>query len=101
MLLVLCDVCTVKACPGVCVAERIADYCEAVLDVVELCKPGLRCCVSRDAYGDGELPPKLVLIERNGSRPSSGALLPLQMCIVITFLDLAIKPFLVLTLFRF
>ena len=67
--------CAVKACPGVCVAERIADYCEAVLDVSDLCKPGLRCCVSRDAYADGELPEKLVLMDRNGSRPTSGTVL--------------------------
>ncbi|BET02077.1 Tryp_SPc [Nesidiocoris tenuis] len=45
-----------KNCPGVCVAERIADYCEAVLpDNVTvpgtvLCKEGLRCCVTRDAH---------------------------------------------------
>lgn len=78
MLLVLRGVCAVKACPGVCVAERIADYCEAVLNVLDLCKPGLRCCVSRDSYGDGELPPNLVLMDRNGSRPTSGSfLLPL------------------------
>ncbi|PNF34708.1 hypothetical protein B7P43_G05488 [Cryptotermes secundus] len=63
---------SVKACPGVCVAERIADYCEAVLDVSELCKSGLRCCVSRDSYGDGELPPNLVLMDRNVSHPTSG-----------------------------
>lgn len=100
MLLVLCGVCAVKACPGVCVAERIADYCEAVLNVLELCKPGLRCCVSRDSYGDGELPPNLVLMDRNGSRPSSGALLPLQLCSMVTFLDLTNRRALVLTLFR-
>ncbi|KAL1461117.1 hypothetical protein WDU94_013048 [Cyamophila willieti] len=58
-------------CLGVCVAERIADYCEAVLNDVSLCKPGLRCCVSKDAYS-GTLPPNLVIMERNGSRPNSG-----------------------------
>lgn len=63
-----------------CVAERIADYCEAVLDVSDLCKPGLRCCVSRDAYADGELPEKLVLMDRNGSRPTSGTVLPPNVC---------------------
>lgn len=75
MLLVLCGMCAVKACPGVCVAERIADYCEAVLDVSELCKSGLRCCVSRDSYGDGELPPNLVLMDRNVSHSTSGEIL--------------------------
>nr|CAD7194728.1 unnamed protein product [Timema douglasi] len=64
----------VKACPGVCVAERIADYCEAVLDVKELCKTGLRCCVSRDVYGDTDLPPNLIIMDRNTSRlPSSSS----------------------------
>lgn len=75
MLLVFCGMCAVKACPGVCVAERIADYCEAVLDASELCKSGLRCCVSRDSYGDGELPPNLVLMDRNASHPTSGEIL--------------------------
>ncbi|KAK7873858.1 hypothetical protein R5R35_005721 [Gryllus longicercus] len=64
---------SVKSCPGVCVAERIAEYCEAVLASDDLCKAGLRCCVSRDVYSDGDLPPNLVVIERNGSRPSSSA----------------------------
>uniref|UniRef100_A0AAR5PVP1 Peptidase S1 domain-containing protein n=1 Tax=Dendroctonus ponderosae TaxID=77166 RepID=A0AAR5PVP1_DENPD len=44
-----------KACAekrGVCVAERVADYCEAILNTSSLCKPGLKCCVSSDAYGD-------------------------------------------------
>lgn len=50
-----------------CVAERIADYCEAVLDVSSLCKAGLRCCVSRDSYGE-ETPANLVIMDRNNSR---------------------------------
>lgn len=52
-------------------AERIADYCDAVLNVETLCKPGYRCCVSRDAFGDSP-PPELVVIDRtklNGTRP--------------------------------
>ncbi|CAH0562526.1 unnamed protein product [Brassicogethes aeneus] len=49
-----------KACPGVCVAERIADYCEAILPTENLCKPGLRCCVSSDAFGD-KPPPNLII----------------------------------------
>lgn len=59
-------------CLGVCVAERIADYCEAVLNDANLCKPGLRCCVSKDAYS-GTLPPNLVIMERNGTKPNSGS----------------------------
>jgi len=90
--LVLCGMCAVKACPGVCVAERIADYCEAVLDVSEMCKSGLRCCVSRDSYGDGELPPNLVLMDHNGSRPSSGALLPLHSCSMFSFSEVTDRP---------
>ncbi|XP_046397194.1 protein masquerade isoform X2 [Ischnura elegans] len=56
-------------CPGVCVAERIADYCEATLGPPALpagsntqqsgppplCKAGLRCCISKEgpsASGD-------------------------------------------------
>ncbi|KAL3290114.1 hypothetical protein HHI36_023481 [Cryptolaemus montrouzieri] len=50
----------IKICRGVCVAERISDYCEAILDAPDLCKPGLRCCVSSDAYGD-KAPPNLII----------------------------------------
>lgn len=49
-----------KACPGVCVAERIADYCEAILTTEDLCKPSLKCCVSSDAFGD-KIPPNLII----------------------------------------
>ncbi|XP_014240952.1 serine proteinase stubble [Cimex lectularius] len=50
-----------KNCPGVCVAERIADYCEAVLShnkntTGPLCKEGLRCCVTRDAFPNAQAP---------------------------------------------
>lgn len=89
MLLLLCVMCAVKACPGVCVAERIADYCEAVLDVSELCKSGLCCCVSRDSYGDGELPSNLVLMDRNVSRPTSGEIL---FCNFFSFLEATGRP---------
>ncbi|KAL0269771.1 UNVERIFIED_CONTAM: hypothetical protein PYX00_007394 [Menopon gallinae] len=61
----------VKTCPGVCVAERIADYCEAVLNVKELCKPGLRCCVSNDVYGDGKPPQNLIVMNKNSTKPPS------------------------------
>ncbi|XP_048507016.1 protein masquerade isoform X2 [Athalia rosae] len=56
-----------KTCSGICVAERIAEYCEAVLAVDGLCKEGLRCCVSRDIYGDTP-PPELIVIDRNTTR---------------------------------
>lgn len=41
-----------KACPGVCVADRIAEYCEAYLTSSGLCKAGSKCCVSQDIYPD-------------------------------------------------
>lgn len=63
----------VKACPGVCVAERIADYCEAVLKVKDLCKPGLKCCVSNDAYGDNKQDQNLVIMNKNNTRPSESS----------------------------
>lgn len=68
----LSSVSAVRACLGVCVAERIANYCEAVLNVEDLCKPGLRCCVSRDIYGDREPPPDLIIMDgRNTTRFST------------------------------
>lgn len=39
-----------KSCPGVCVADRIAEYCEGYLTTSGLCKSGSKCCVSRDIY---------------------------------------------------
>lgn len=54
-------------CPGVCAAERIADYCEALLNVTEMCKPGLRCCVSKDAFAGAE---HLIVLDRNSTRIS-------------------------------
>lgn len=41
-----------SSCPGVCVADRIAEYCEAYLITAGLCKSGSKCCVSRDIYPD-------------------------------------------------
>ncbi|XP_076163213.1 trypsin-like serine protease domain-containing protein masquerade isoform X1 [Ptiloglossa arizonensis] len=57
---------TTKACTGICMAERIADYCDAVLVIDTLCKPGYKCCVSRDAFGDSP-PPELLVIDRTNS----------------------------------
>lgn len=39
-----------NACAGVCVADRIAEYCEAYLKTPGLCKSGTKCCVSIDEY---------------------------------------------------
>ncbi|KYN43833.1 Plasma kallikrein [Trachymyrmex septentrionalis] len=59
---------SIKACSGICMAERIADYCDAVLVIDTLCKPGYKCCVSRDAFGESP-PPELLVIDRlNSSR---------------------------------
>lgn len=59
---------SVKSCPGVCAAERIADYCEAVINTPDLCKPGLKCCVSKDAYGHSDVKPlNFITRDRNGT----------------------------------
>ncbi|XP_076652180.1 trypsin-like serine protease domain-containing protein masquerade isoform X2 [Halictus rubicundus] len=55
-----------KACSGICMAKSIADYCDAVLVIDTLCKPGYKCCVSRDAFGDSP-PPELLVIDRTNS----------------------------------
>lgn len=47
-------------------AERIANYCDAVLVIDTLCKPGYKCCVSRDAFGEFP-PPELLVIDRTNS----------------------------------
>ncbi|XP_076395428.1 trypsin-like serine protease domain-containing protein masquerade isoform X2 [Megachile rotundata] len=62
------DKTSTKACSGICMAERIADYCDAVLAIDTICKPGYKCCVSRDAFGDSP-PAELLVIDRmNSSR---------------------------------
>ncbi|TMW44900.1 hypothetical protein DOY81_010017 [Sarcophaga bullata] len=43
-------------CKGVCVADRIAEYCEAYLTSNGLCKSGTKCCVSLDDYSNSKLP---------------------------------------------
>lgn len=55
-------------CPGVCVTDRIADYCEAYLKTSNLCKSGTKCCVAKDQYLDN--PDLRILI---GSHNSSKA----------------------------
>ncbi|KAG5682295.1 hypothetical protein PVAND_011655 [Polypedilum vanderplanki] len=57
---------TNNECPGVCVADRIADYCEAYLKTSNLCKGGTKCCVAKDQYMDN--PDLRILI---GSQNSS------------------------------
>merc|ERR1712079_799297 len=45
---------SLKSCPGVCVANRISCFCEAILDVDHLCKADLRCCVAKKVFDDKE-----------------------------------------------
>ncbi|XP_055698870.1 protein masquerade [Phlebotomus papatasi] len=59
-----------KACPGVCVADRIAEYCEAYLKTPDLCKTGSKCCVSRDIYPDK--PPADLYVPSHVVKPTTG-----------------------------
>ncbi|XP_053952471.1 protein masquerade [Anastrepha ludens] len=43
-------------CTGVCVADRIAEYCEAYLTTSGLCTAGTKCCVSLNDYANTKLP---------------------------------------------
>uniref|UniRef100_A0ABD2X1G0 Peptidase S1 domain-containing protein n=1 Tax=Trichogramma kaykai TaxID=54128 RepID=A0ABD2X1G0_9HYME len=56
----------IKTCPGYCMAERIAHYCDAVLSIDSLCNPDQRCCVERDVFGDSP-PAELLVIDRTKS----------------------------------
>lgn len=49
-----------KDCNGVCVADRIAEYCEAYLTTAGLCKEGTKCCVSLER--DDKVLPKDIYI---------------------------------------
>lgn len=59
-------------CQGVCVADRIAEYCEAYLITSGLCRTGSKCCVSRDIYPD-KVPDDLRIpnIQMNNNRTST------------------------------
>lgn len=57
-------------CPGVCVADRIADYCEAYLRTPNLCKGGTKCCVAKDQYMDN--PDLRILIGSQNSSKTPG-----------------------------
>lgn len=52
-------------CTGVCVADRIAEYCEAYLTSDGLCKEGTKCCVSLDEYSNGKLPKDIYIPASN------------------------------------
>ena len=49
-----------ETCPGVCVADRLSSFCEAILDVDDLCKSDLRCCVAKNVFGN-DPPEELIL----------------------------------------
>ena len=48
------------SCPGVCVANRISCFCEAILDIDRLCKSDLRCCVAKKVFEDEDTPKELI-----------------------------------------
>ena len=43
-----------------CVAERLSEYCETILNIEGLCKSGLRCCVAKEIF-NGKYPAELVI----------------------------------------
>ncbi|XP_014205845.1 enteropeptidase [Copidosoma floridanum] len=55
-----------RTCSGICMSERIANYCDAVWNIESLCKSGFKCCVSRDMFGNSP-PPELLVIDRTKS----------------------------------
>lgn len=65
------EVGSLRICPGVCVATRISDYCEAVLNVDGLCKTAMKCCVTKSLFGDSEPPPELVILNEASSTGAS------------------------------
>ncbi|KAK4036178.1 hypothetical protein OUZ56_028244 [Daphnia magna] len=65
------EVGSLRICPGVCVATRISDYCEAVLNVDGLCKTAMKCCVTKSLFGESEPPPELVILNEASSTGAS------------------------------
>nr|SVE74102.1 EOG090X03V0 [Daphnia barbata] len=65
------EVGSLRICPGVCVATRISDYCEAVLNVDGLCKTAMKCCVTKSLFGESEPPPELVILNEASSAAAS------------------------------
>lgn len=49
-------------CPGVCVVDQFAEYCEAWLTTVGMCETGLKCCVPPELYGD-QIPDGLKILK--------------------------------------
>ena len=64
--------CSAAVCPGVCVADRISCFCEAILDIPSLCKENLRCCVAKKIFGSENTPEELIF-PKEDSRCKSGS----------------------------
>ena len=63
---------TPAVCPGVCVADRISCFCEAILDIPSLCKENLRCCVAKKIFGSENTPEELIF-PKEDKRCKSGS----------------------------
>merc|ERR1712228_362563 len=66
------DSANTTVCPGVCVADRISCFCEAILDIPSLCKENLRCCVAKKIFGSENTPEELIF-PKEDSRCKSGS----------------------------
>ena len=54
-------------------AERISCFCEAILDVDNLCKSDLRCCVAKKLFEDNdEVSADQLIIPKNDERCKEG-----------------------------
>lgn len=53
-------------CPGVCVIDQFAEYCEAWLTTDGLCEIGLKCCVPPEKFGD-QLPAGLKILKNSNT----------------------------------
>jgi hypothetical protein len=56
-----------ETCPGVCIADRLSGFCEAILNIDGVCKPGLKCCISKQLF-NGKLS-----ASKNDADKSSGS----------------------------
>ncbi|XP_037074866.1 protein masquerade-like, partial [Pollicipes pollicipes] len=56
-------------CPGVCVAKRLAAYCEAALDLPGVCAADQRCCVAKDLFDGVEDKPEQFVILGKTPKP--------------------------------
>lgn len=50
-----------EKCPGVCVAERLSGFCEAILDVPGICSSNMKCCVSKQIFEGENVPAGLII----------------------------------------